>query len=97
MGETVSNLVDRVLLVGIRHDHAVVLRSHVALHSLPWIYLGSPASLLKPTIRASPLIDVLASSVASDKADCTDVRVIADEVHRVMLPVDHVDHSVRAA
>ena len=60
-------------------------------------YIWVLPPLPKPTIRASPLIDVLASSVASDKADCTDVRVIADEVHRVMLPVDHIDHSVRAA
>ena len=51
----------------------------------------------KPTFGAPSLIDVLASSVPSDKTDCADVRVITDEVHRVVLPVDNVDHSIRAA
>ena len=48
-------------------------------------------------IGTSSLIDVLPCSVPSHEADCADVRVVADEVHRVVLPMDHVHHSVGAA
>ena len=51
----------------------------------------------KPTIGAPSLVDVLAGSVTSDKADGTDVGVVADEVDRLVLPVDHIHHSIRAA
>ena len=37
------------------------------------------------------------SRVTSYKADGADVRVVADEVHRVVLTMDHVHHSVGAA
>ena len=40
---------------------------------------------------------MLPCSVPSHEADCADVRVVADEVHRVVLTMDHVHHSVRAA
>ena len=60
-------------------------------------YLGSPTPHPKPTIGAPSLVDVLASGVTADKADCTDVGVITDEVDRVVLTVDHIHHSIRAA
>ena len=76
----------------------MVFGSHVALNN------GSVARLLlrRPdldplAIGTSSLIDVLPCSVPSDEADCADIRVVADEVHRVVLPMDHVHHSVGAA
>ena len=48
-------------------------------------------------IGASSLINVLASGIPSYETDCTDVGVITDEVDSVMLPMDHIHHSIRAA
>ena len=48
-------------------------------------------------IGASSLINVLASGISSYETDCTDVGVITDEVDSVMLPMDHIHHSIRAA
>ena len=74
-------LVDGVLLVGVRHDNAVVLGAHVALHPL--------------AISRASLVYVPSGGIPSDKGDSSDVRIITNEVDTVVLAVDDIDHAVR--
>merc|ERR1719322_527801 len=58
----------------------MVLGSHVALDSL--------------AIGGSSLVYVSSSRVSTDKGDCSDVRMITDEVDGVMLTVDDIDDTI---
>ena len=60
-------------------------------------WIGYLPPFPKPTIGAPSLIDVLASGIPSNKTDGTDVWMVTDEVDCVVLAVDHVHHSIRAA
>ena len=93
-----AHLVDCILLVGVGHDYTMVFGSHVALNNGSVVRLLLRWPDLDPlAIGTSPLIDVLPCSVPSHEADRADIRVVADEVHRVVLTMDHVHHSVGAA
>ncbi len=75
-----SELVEGGLLVGVRHDSAMVLGSHVGLDTL--VGLGSAG------------VDVLTGSVGADEGDTADARLVADVVDAVVGTVDHVEHTV---
>ena len=83
-----GHLVDTIFLVGVRHDHSMILRSHVALgdelinlkkvsHSRQNL---DPLSICRP-----PVVNVPPCRIATHKADGADVRMVANEVHAVVL------------
>ena len=74
-------LIDGVLLVGVRHDHPVVLGAHVTLHPL--------------AIGRAPLVNVSSRRVSTNKRDGSDVWIITNEVDTVVLAMDYIDHAVR--
>mmetsp|Transcript_74533 Transcript_74533/g.125656 ORF Transcript_74533/g.125656 Transcript_74533/m.125656 type:complete len:390 (+) Transcript_74533:1276-2445(+) len=73
--------VDHMLLVGVREDHRVVLRSKIGLHAL--------------AICSAAGMDVTSGSGAPDERNRTDLRVIADEVHCLLATVNDVQDSIR--
>mmetsp|Transcript_23065 Transcript_23065/g.50757 ORF Transcript_23065/g.50757 Transcript_23065/m.50757 type:complete len:469 (+) Transcript_23065:310-1716(+) len=73
-----SNSVDCTLGISVGENHSVVLRSHVALGALP--------------ISTSTSSDVLPGDVPAHKRDRLDMLIVAQEVHRVVGPVNHVHY-----
>lgn len=68
--------------LAIRHDHTVVLRSEIGLHSL--------------AVHRSPLVNVFTGIVAANEGDGLDVGMVAnsvDSVYRAMDPGDGDEHS----
>ena len=75
-----DHTIDGVILVGVGHHNAVVLRTHVHLCAL--------------TVSAGSSVDVLTSFVCANKAYSLDVRVGADVSHGVATALDHIDDAI---
>lgn len=73
------NGVQALVLVGVRKESRVVLRSQVGLHTLA---IGRTAG-----------VDVFTCAVATDEANGLDGRLVQDEVDGLRGPVDDVDHT----
>ena len=76
----------------------MVLRTHVTLH--PLTGLTSPAEFVNQTAegflnRDKPLVNVLASSVASNETDGLDIRMVTDRIDCGNASVDDVDDTRR--
>ncbi|MNZ71769.1 hypothetical protein D3C78_901350 [compost metagenome] len=78
-----DQVVEGLLLVGIRQDDGVVLGAHHALRAL--------------AVLRGAVVDVGADLGRADEGHRLDVRVIADQVDRLGAAVDHVEHARRDA
>mmetsp|Transcript_42388 Transcript_42388/g.106937 ORF Transcript_42388/g.106937 Transcript_42388/m.106937 type:complete len:468 (-) Transcript_42388:382-1785(-) len=73
-------LVDGLLLERVRQDRGVVLGRHVALHAL--------------AVRCGALVNVHTGALTTHKAHRADLRRVTDEVHCIVLALDHVHHTL---
>ncbi len=78
-----DQVVERLLLVCVGQDNAVILRAHHALHALAGL--------------AGAVVDVGADPGRANEGHRLDIRVIADHVHRIGAAVDDVEHARRHA
>ena len=75
--------VDRLVHVGVGHDHHVVLGAGETLHAL--------------AARRAARIDVMRDRRRADEADRLDVGIVEDRVDRFLVAVDDVENAGRAA
>uniref|UniRef100_A0A182PXR4 Uncharacterized protein n=1 Tax=Anopheles epiroticus TaxID=199890 RepID=A0A182PXR4_9DIPT len=78
-----SQLVERIFLVCVRHNNAVVLGAHISLYAL--------------SITSGTVVNVLARLIGTYKGYRPNVRVVADKVDRVVRTMNDVHHTGRAA
>lgn len=76
-----SKGVEGALLLGVRHDNAVVLGGHVALDAL--------------AILGAALVDVVADKAAADKGDGLNLRSVAHGIDDALATLHHVQDAIR--
>jgi hypothetical protein len=73
--------VDRLVHVGVRHHHHVILGAAEALHAF--------------SVRAAGGVDIFRDRGRADEADGAHARIGEQRVDRLLVAVDHIEHARR--